>query len=933
MLKISALTFSLAVTPALAVTPVSEPWQSLDDYLKLQQFNQNILQPFHASAQNMLEPTLAVQDDFSMAIDANAAKQGVVTTPNPRGRRALAAEPKVKLAKSTALQKAEVKLGSFILFNDLEINVWLSTGRLDLQTNTGHIQLAGGGSDFDWLIDDEDFVVITPQKPIFMQRAFIVKDGRQRERVTYIDKIEFRYEVTDNGTINLIGDQLVRYHYPQDDYADETMWGSFNHHALGEEAKLDVATLVPVNKNFSLPFNSSYSVNWFYNNSELRFSSNFNTVLVNLNEQAPQGLSGEWGFYAIGASGEPSYITEAVNVTFNPDGSANFTSDSGKTANLRAYQRPSDQAVIYNVLQSQDLDGSNALNIARTSAVYIKNPELNFSIPGIYQVRQDDFFGKWWFELNEDGSALSVRYNVATERHSTLPYRWQYGVGDLGPHIELRIYEYHTGSGKSGYCESAYFDPPANSDCKLFVSETLELFDTTTITDKQVLLTNRYFTIFDNPYVSADISDKIYSSSSVGLMSFNMLAERPVPFPTQTPIDSVQFNDARLQQCINSFSVTYLENIISMSCQGVVDITGIEKLVNLRELTLWGENWDPNNLRVLTDLTPITKLDKLTRLTLAQNNLSDASLQTLAGFKFASGQSLVGLYLHRNALTAASLPFIEGILAEVESDIILNLSYNQFQHLGNLASLARLYSIGFGGNPFLNTVNTINQFKDSSLKMLAISELGLTSFDGIELPANLISLDIPFNQLDSLQTLLPKLNVRTLNALDISGMRVNNLGFVTALVNLTNLRLDFTRIQSLAPLFNLPGLNRVSIAGLNLLACNEITELATTVTVDNKPDICFLGGNRFNLTEFFGQNVIGVQLADNYQHLGQLTWSDGVFTFTPSEEAKGYIMLRLEIQTSNANYSYFWGIDADRAKSAKRQRRGLPKWLYVIAGR
>lgn len=955
MFIISALSLSLAAT-------ATQPAQTLEDFLQQRALQQSLLAPAKSQAAHMAGQTDDNSPLIALAAPIDAHLQQDTLAPNPEGRRNVSGIPQKKagLARSSSALAAQDIIGSYFLFNDSEINSNLSRGRLTFEATTGHIQLESGSSTFDWHIDNENFIVITPHKPILVSMRFRFMPGfpTSVREVVYIDQIEFRFEKAANGTVHLIGDQLNRSSYPDTELADVTSWGRFNSHALAKSAKVDIAALLPLNKQFSLPFSTRNTLSWNHNGQDFSFNSSQNNLQVRLlshNSANTQNFDGKWGVYIIDANGELEYRAEPVTVNFNANGSATFADDAGISANVFAFKRPSDEAILYNVLHTNTNEPLGEQLIARESISFIKNPQLNFSIPGIYQVRQNNPFSLWWLEFNEDGTAMQVMYNYANNRHSTFQFRWQYGNDIRGNFIELRSYRYHSASGQSGTCISEYFEPPADANCKLNHSETLELFDIKTVGTQNILQTNRYFTTYNNTFAAPlNETKKLYGSESVSQVSYNMLTERPMPFPTQTPLSSVQFSDQQLQQCINSTGKTYLEEITSLYCQGVQNIEGLDKLSNLEDVILFGEIWNIDNPRVLSDLSPLTKLNRVKALVLDYNNLTDAVLQTLSGFKFASFATTIELGLSNNKLTEASLPLIQSLPSSLNENIYLMVSHNQFKHVDGLANLKGLTGIHIGGNPFTNSRNSINQFAQHNLRALGIQMLGLTHLDEINLPANLAVLDISFNPLSSLTSLVPKLNPNTLETLQLSYTQISNLSSLTvfnqlralslgytpvtdisALANLPELSyldLNGTKVSTIEPLLNLPKLSNVSIAQLYQLLCDEVSQLEKIANLFGKPDICRLNsGFSYQLSTFEGQTVTNVTLAQHQANLGQLVWQNGILTFTPSTETTGAVELDIYIFNQQGGSVYVTlFVDVGSNSPVKSKRRGLPAWLLIL---
>ncbi|MGE0158921.1 MAG: leucine-rich repeat domain-containing protein [Gemmatimonadales bacterium] len=200
---------------------------------------------------------------------------------------------------------------------------------------------------------------------------------------------------------------------------------------------------------------------------------------------------------------------------------------------------------------------------------------------------------------------------------------------------------------------------------------------------------------------------------------------------------------------------------------GIRDLSGIENLVRLGELHIFGANQ-------IRDVTPLGDLPALTDLNLARNQIEDIG-------PLARLRTLTSLDLYGNPVRDITP------VAELTGLIRLRLEHGpDLSHLDALRSLTRLGRLELGGN--------------------ALTDVGpLASLTGL---TRLSLADNPH-----FADVTPLAALTNLEVLDLGGTSVRDLAPLTGLLRITSLSLAGTRVFDLGPLLTMAGLSRLDLRG------------------------------------------------------------------------------------------------------------------------
>ena len=200
---------------------------------------------------------------------------------------------------------------------------------------------------------------------------------------------------------------------------------------------------------------------------------------------------------------------------------------------------------------------------------------------------------------------------------------------------------------------------------------------------------------------------------------------------------------------------------------GIENLSGIENLVRLGELHIYGYNQ-------ITDVTPLGYLPALTDLNLARNAIEDIG-------PLANVRTLTSLDLYGNP--------IRDITPIGQLTGLIRLRIEQGAHVSDLEalrSLTRLARLELAGNDI------------ADLSPLS----SLTSLTRLSLSDN-----------PHLRDISPLTSLVNLEVLELGGTAVGDLAPLAALPRITSLSLDGTRVFDLGPLIALAGLARLDLRG------------------------------------------------------------------------------------------------------------------------
>jgi len=237
---------------------------------------------------------------------------------------------------------------------------------------------------------------------------------------------------------------------------------------------------------------------------------------------------------------------------------------------------------------------------------------------------------------------------------------------------------------------------------------------------------------------------------------------------------------------------------------GISDLAGIENLVRLGELHIYGHN-------TIRDLTPLGHLPALSDLNLARNRIEDVG-------PLAAVRTLTSLDLYGNRITdVAPLGELRGLirlrlgsgarianleaLAGLTLLSRLELLDNAVADLTALSSLTQLTRLSLQNNPHVGDVGPL-----ATLARLEIIELGLTGVSDIA----------------------PLGSLSRLTAVGLAGTRVRDLGPLMGLAALTRLDLrDDVLVTDIQPLLFHPTLGAGDAVRLEgtMVSCADVAAL------------------------------------------------------------------------------------------------------------
>jgi hypothetical protein len=200
---------------------------------------------------------------------------------------------------------------------------------------------------------------------------------------------------------------------------------------------------------------------------------------------------------------------------------------------------------------------------------------------------------------------------------------------------------------------------------------------------------------------------------------------------------------------------------------GIGDLSGIENLVRLGELHIYGNNH-------IQDVTPLAFLPALTDLSLARNEIEDVA-------PLGRVRTLTSLDLYGNPV-------------------------RDIAPLGQLTGLIRLRLSDVEGASSLEALSTLTLLTRLELAGNDITDLTpLASLTGL---TRLLLADNPH-----LRDLTPLASLVSLEVLELGGTAVGDLTPLSAMPRITTLSIDGTRVFDLGPLLGLAGLSRLDLRG------------------------------------------------------------------------------------------------------------------------
>ncbi len=235
--------------------------------------------------------------------------------------------------------------------------------------------------------------------------------------------------------------------------------------------------------------------------------------------------------------GDGTLITseETANWTIAADGSLQISYANGDSSNLVFLSEEQKIASVnLRTTQNADVFTLNGYLLLKEEPAWTA-----LSAPGIYRYPFSFFepLNPFWFEVNDDGTALTVSAydfdengTLEDSEYSIMPGLWQInGEGNL----LIRRYRYNSGVATSGgYCTPASWDPADDDECVLYHEREWNLHQIGSSDGYWMQHYHRFF--YD--WHRADLPDPSVSGHIFGFGSIHNLAqyktsERPVEIP------------------------------------------------------------------------------------------------------------------------------------------------------------------------------------------------------------------------------------------------------------------------------------------------------------------------------------------------------------------------------------------------------------------
>jgi internalin A len=300
-------------------------------------------------------------------------------------------------------------------------------------------------------------------------------------------------------------------------------------------------------------------------------------------------------------------------------------------------------------------------------------------------------------------------------------------------------------------------------------------------------------------------------------------------------IADIPFADANLAAVMVGTGLTYADEVTSVQARekDIADLSGIEYLVNLVELNVFGNS--------LVDLSPLAGLANLAELDVGGNQIVDlspmANLATLTELSVDRNPSLTDLspVADLTALTwlDASLIDIESLtpLAGLTALEHLNLQMTGISDISDLATLTSLRRLLIPNNEItsLAVVAGMTQLTDLAAFANQITDLtplaGLTQLEVLRLSGNPIS---DFSALS---------NLVNLQVLNVAGTGFNNFSLLSGMTMLEELFIYGNELTDATPLAQFTSLRLLQANG------NSFTDLSPLSALTNLTDLYFEGSD------------------------------------------------------------------------------------------
>ena len=237
-----------------------------------------------------------------------------------------------------------------------------------------------------------------------------------------------------------------------------------------------------------------------------------------------------------------------------------------------------------------------------------------------------------------------------------------------------------------------------------------------------------------------------------------------------------------------------------------IDLTGIEKAINLRNLSLY--------LNKIENIESLRELINLTSLNLGNNKIEN--IEPLRGLinltslnlennKIENIEPLRGLI---NLITLALVNNkIENVepLRELTSLTDLNLISNKIENIEPLRNLTNLQKLYLSSNKIEN-LEPLRGL--TSLRYLSLGNNKIENLESLKGLTNLTELYLNSNKIENIE---PLRNLTNLQKLYLSSNKIENIESLRGVTNLTSLSLYYNKIENIEPLKGLTSLTSLSL--------------------------------------------------------------------------------------------------------------------------
>ncbi|WP_221771244.1 leucine-rich repeat domain-containing protein [Listeria farberi] len=292
--------------------------------------------------------------------------------------------------------------------------------------------------------------------------------------------------------------------------------------------------------------------------------------------------------------------------------------------------------------------------------------------------------------------------------------------------------------------------------------------------------------------------------------------------------------------------------------KGIVDISGVENLTNLKLLSL-GSN-------EISDISPVANLTNLTVLKLSNNQLNDIS-------PLSNLTSLDELSLGSNEISDISP------VENLTNLTWLELFYNQLSDISPLSNLTKL-------------------------RLLSLHNNQLSDISPVENLTNLTNLNLNNNQLNDIS---PLSNLTGLNNLSLNSNEISDISPLSTFPNLFSLSLKNNQLSDISPLSNLTNLTNLSLDNQSIFASKAKWNdpLSVTNAIKDLNGNLIVPSSISNQGAYTNSTITWTGLTNASQTVNY-SWSQSVTIGNATNTFNGTFNLPVE---KSVQYNLFFDID------------------------